>query len=86
MLEKLHDAAIITKNQFNNSAEFSQYIEKRVTELNIPYMDCIIDFCERNDIDIESVSKLVTKSLKSKIRFEAEGRNLLTKKSSPRLL
>lgn len=83
---KPSDTSIITKNKFNTQMEFSQHIEKMASNSNSSHMDCIIDFCERNEIDIEVVSKLVTKSLKSKIRLEAEERNLLTKKSSPKLL
>lgn len=85
-MKKPTDTAIITKQQFTTPSEFSQHIEKRSAETGVSHMECLIDFCARNDIDVEVVSKMVSKSLKAKIRLEAEDRNLLTKKGPARLL
>lgn len=83
-INKPSDVEIITKNQFNTSAEFSDHIEKMVLDNRSSYIDCIIDFCERNNIDIEVVSKLITKNLKEKIKTEAVNQNLISKKISKR--
>ena len=84
---KISDTFVITK-QFTTPTEFSQFIEKQAVSNGNSYMDCIIDFCQRNDIDIGAISKAITRSLKEKIRVEATSRNMLTgkKASSPPLL
>lgn len=79
---KISDAFVITK-QFNTPTEFSQFIEKQAVTSGHGYMDCVIDFCQRNDIDIESIGKLITRSLKEKIRVEATSRNMMAAKKAP---
>jgi len=56
------------------------YIEENVKAKKITYMDAIIDYCDRMDIDIESIGPLVNISLKEKIQLEAEQANLLKPK------
>ena len=55
-----------------NSKEFSLIIEGVVKEKRpITYMDAIIWYCEQNNIEIETTSRLISKSLKEKIQVEA---------------
>ena len=37
------------------------------------YIDAIIHFCEKNNLDVESVPKLISKPLKEKIKYEGYG-------------
>ena len=61
-----------------NSKEFSLIIEGVVKEKRpITYMDAIIWYCEENDIEIETTSRLISKSLKEKIQVEAMNANML---------
>ena len=61
-----------------NSKEFSLIIEKVVKDKRpISYMDAIVWYCEENKIEIESASRLITKSLKEKIQVEAMNANML---------
>ena len=61
-----------------NSKEFSLIIEKVVKDKRpISYMDAIIWYCEQNQIEVESVGRLISKSLKEKIQVEAANANLL---------
>jgi hypothetical protein len=60
-----------------NSKEFSLEIEKIVKEKRISYMDAVLWYCEQNDIDPGTVSSLVSKSLKEKIKVEAVDLRLL---------
>ena len=76
MTENLTDTLIITK-KFRNANEFIIYIETQVLENKSGYMDCIISYCAEADIDIESIGKLITTSLKEKIRCEAEEFNYM---------
>ena len=61
-----------------NSKEFSLIIEGVVKEKRpITYMDAIIWYCEENNIEIETTSRLISKSLKEKIQVEAMNANML---------
>ena len=61
-----------------NSKEFSLIIEGVVKEKRpITYMDAIIWYCEQNQIEVESVGRLISKALKEKIQVEASKANLI---------
>jgi hypothetical protein len=61
-----------------NSKEFSLIIEKVVKDKRpISYMDAIIWYCEQNNIEIETTSRLISKNLKEKIQLEAMNANML---------
>ena len=61
-----------------NSKEFSLIIEKVVKDKRpITYMDAIIWYCEEYNIEIETTSRLISKSLKEKIQVEAMNANML---------
>ena len=62
-----------------NSKKFSLIIEGIVKEKKITYMDAVVIYCEKNDIDPSSIGPLVNKSLKEKIKEEAEKLNLVKK-------
>jgi hypothetical protein len=74
--ETLTDALIITK-RFRSPNEFSLYIEEKVLQESISYMDAVIGYCNDIDIDVESVTKLINQSLKDKIQNEAEDQNYM---------
>ena len=65
-----------------NSKKFSLLIEDIVKKKKITYMDAIISYCEEHDIDPSSIGPLVNKSLKEKIKIEAENLNLVEKSST----
>ena len=61
-----------------NSKEFSLIIEGIVREKRpITYMDAIIHYCEQNNIEVETVGRLISKALKEKIQVEASKANLI---------
>ena len=59
------------------SKEFSLKIENIVKEKKITYMDAVVWYCEQNEIDPSTVSNLVSKSLKEKIKLEATNLRML---------
>ena len=59
------------------SKEFSLKIENIVKEKSISYMDAVLWYCEQNDIDTGTVSNLISKSLKEKIKLEATNLKML---------
>jgi len=61
-----------------NSKEFSLIIEGVVKDKRpISYMDAILWYCEQNQIEVESVGRLISKALKEKIQVEASRANLI---------
>jgi len=61
-----------------NSKEFSLIIEGVVKDKRpITYMDAILWYCEENQIEVESVGRLISKALKEKIQVEACKQNLI---------
>jgi hypothetical protein len=73
------------ENKFLTPSKFSLEIEKIVMEQNINYIDAIVHFCEENNFEIESVTKLVSKPLKEKLRWDATRLNYIKQTSKAKL-
>jgi len=50
------------------------------------YIDAIVHYCETNEIEIESVSKLISKPLKEKLKYDAQKLNFIKKTTRAKLL
>ena len=76
----------VLEKKFYCPSRFTQEIENVVTNnSNMSYIDAVVYFCEKNSIDVESVSKLISKPLKEKIKYEAMELNFLKKTSRAKL-
>ena len=76
----------VLESKFFCPSRFAQEIESLVIENNgMNYIDAIVHFCDQNSIEVESVSKLITKPLKEKIRYEAIELNFLKRTSRAKL-
>ena len=73
------------KEKFLCSAQFAQDIEAIVKNDNLGYIDAIVDYCEKNAIDVESVPKLISKPLKEKLKWEATELNYLKRTTRAKL-
>lgn len=73
---ELTDVFVLTK-EFATATEFSIFIERRAIAEGQSLMDTIIAYCDEKDIEIDSVGKMVSKSLKEKIRVEAVDLNMM---------
>ena len=73
------------KEKFLCSAQFAQDIEAIVKNDNLGYIDAIIHYCEQNEIDVESVPKLISKPLKEKLKWEATELNYLKRTTRAKL-
>lgn len=60
---------------------FAQEIETLVKDKNIDYIDAILYYCEKNNMEIETAAALIKSSskIKAKIQLEAEEINVLPK-------
>jgi hypothetical protein len=75
------------ENKFFCPSRFAQEIENLVqVNVEMNYIDAIVYFCEQNNIDLESVPKLISKPLKEKIKYEAMELNFLKKTSRAKLV
>jgi hypothetical protein len=63
-----------------NTNTFSMRIEELVCELNIPYMDAIVHYCENHEIEIETAAKLINSKIKQSIASEASDLNMMKEK------
>jgi hypothetical protein len=77
----------VLENKFFCPSRFAQEIENLVqVNVEMNYIDAVIYFCEQNNIDLESVPKLISKPLKEKIKYEAMELNFLKKTSRAKLI
>ena len=72
-------------DKFLTKEKFAEAIEAIVRENNVNYIDAIVQYCEQNNIEVESVSKLIPKPLKEKLRYDATELNYLKKTSRAKL-
>ena len=62
-----------------NANTFAGEIDKMCQEKDIEYIDAVVLWCERNNIEVEYAASLIKKDpvFKSKIQVEAENLNIL---------
>lgn len=75
----LTDTFVITK-KYRSSNEFALYIDEKVAQKKITYMEAVIHYCEEMDIEIDSIGSLINSKLREKIQLEAEQINMLKPK------
>ena len=56
---------------------FSLQIEQMAADKGITHFDAVLHYCETNEVEVETVSKLITKALKTKIEANARDLRLL---------
>ena len=57
--------------------KFSLEIEKISSENNLNHLDSVLLYCDKNKMEIETVTKLITKALKQKIEADASTLKLI---------
>ena len=60
-------------------------IEKIVVEEGFNYIDAIVHYCQENNIEVESVSKLISKPLKERLKWDATRLNFMKATSKAKL-
>ena len=63
------------------SSSFVEEIENLCKDKNIEYIDAVVFWCEKNNLEIETAAYWIKKDpvMKSKIQVEAENMNILKK-------
>ena len=74
------------KDKFLCQTRFTQDIEDLVkNNKGLNYIDAIVHYCDENKIEVDSVSKLISKPLKEKIKAQAMELNFLKKTTLAKL-
>ena len=74
------------KEKFLCQNKFTQDIEDLVKNTaGLNYIDAIVHYCDMNSIEVDSVSKLISKPLKEKIKAQAMELNFLKRTSRAKL-
>ena len=71
--------------KFISKEKFAEEIEALVLRTKMNYIDAIVEYCTENEIDLDTVGKLVSKPLKEKIKYDAVELNYLKKTSKGKL-
>ena len=82
----MEDNDKLIEDKFMTTARFSTEVEGLVKEDSMSYIDAIIHYCGENDIELETVSKLISKPLKEKLKYEAQQLNYMKKTSKAKLV
>lgn len=80
---KTLDSNEIKKDKFLTPLKFSEHIERIVKESDglVNYIEAVVTYCEDNEIEIETASKLISKPLKEKLKYQAQSLNYMKKTS-----
>jgi ATP-dependent Clp protease ATP-binding subunit ClpA len=73
------------ESKFLTPSKFALEIEKIVAEEKLNYIDAIVHYCEINELEVDSVTKLVSKSLKERLKYDAISLNFMKKTSRAKL-
>ena len=73
------------ENKFLTPSKFAMEIEKIVVDEDLNYIDAIIHYCEIHNIEVESVTKLISKPLKERLKWDAIRLNFMKKTSRAKL-
>ena len=71
----------VFEENFMTAAKFSVEIEKIVKDSSLNYIEAVVQFCEDKNIEMDSISKLISKPLKEKLKYEAQRLNYMKKTS-----
>ena len=73
------------ESKFLTPSKFALEIEKIVAEEKLNYIDAIVHYCEINELEVDSISKLVSKPLKEKLKWDATRLNFMNRTSRAKL-
>jgi len=82
----MEDKDKLIEDKFMTTVRFSTEVEGLVKEDSMSYIDAIIHYCGENDIELETVPKLISKPLKEKLKYEAQQLNYMKKTSKAKLV
>ena len=73
------------EKKFLTPQKFAIEIENLVSQEEMNYIDAICHYCEINGLEVDSITKLVSKPLKEKLKWDAQELNFMKKTSRAKL-
>jgi hypothetical protein len=73
------------ESKFLTPQKFAMEIEKIVAEDELNYIDAILHYCESNSLEVESITKLISKPLKERLKWDATRLNFMKRTSRAKL-
>ena len=84
--KKVNELEKVMEKKFFCPTKFAQEIESLVlNNSDMNYIDAIVHFCDKNNVDVESVPKLISKPLKEKIKCDAQELNFMKRTTRAKL-
>ena len=73
------------ESKFLTPQKFAIEIEKIVANDELNYIDAILHYCESNNLEVESITKLISKPLKERLKWDATRLNFMKRTSRAKL-
>ena len=73
------------ESKFLTPQKFAMEIETIVAGGDFNYIDAIVHYCDSNNLEIESITKLISKPLKEKLKWDATRLNFMKATSKAKL-
>jgi len=73
------------ESKFLTPQKFAMEIEKIVANDELNYIDAILHYCETNNLEVESITKLISKPLKERLKWDATRLNFMKATSRAKL-
>ena len=84
-MEPKNELEKVIESKFLTPQKFAIEIEKIVSIEELNYIDAIVHYCEINSLEVESVTKLISKPLKEKLKWDATRLNFMKPTSRAKL-
>ncbi len=84
-MEPKNELEKVIESKFLTPQKFAIEIEKIVSTEELNYIDAIVHYCEINSLEVESVTKLISKPLKEKLKWDATRLNFMKPTSRAKL-
>ena len=75
----------VIESKFLTPQKFAIEIEKIVVNEELNYIDAILHYCDSNSLEIESITKLISKPLKERLKWDATRLNFMKATSKAKL-
>ena len=75
----------VIESKFLTPQKFAMEIEKIVANDELNYIDAILHYCEKNSLEVESITKLISKPLKERLKWDATRLNFMKRTSRAKL-
>ena len=84
-MQPINELEKAIESKFLTPQKFAMEIEKIVAEEDFNYIDAIVHYCDVNSLEVESITKLISKPLKERLKWDATRLNFMKATSKAKL-